>query len=135
MQLYDMSQECVDEVKSTLDLEHKGGIYSRILTKIADVFGHNDYYSLNPNDLEDLATKLRSFESGEFVPNIRKYVKSIGSIIVFNFYTDVCNVFDVIKDNINYKLYQEPMLIVNTKNIYATLQYRVEQYLNREEEE
>lgn len=135
MQLYDMSEECEEEVRNELDLRNKDGIFSRILKEFDEKFEYYDHFSLNPDELNILAENLRYFKQGNFVSAIHKEVEGVGKVIIFDFYTDICNVYELIRDSIYSKWYQQPFLIISKDRIADRLKYLVNQYLIRKEGE
>lgn len=130
MELYEMSQEYSDRVKGELDEGTEGSIYNRIVKAIKVAF-EEDYYCIEPDDLEILSSKLRKFAASEDY-RIQTRIPEVGLVTVFDFYKDVCDVFKLIAENIEYKDYNAPILTVNVNSILCSLSLRVGIYLNRE---
>ena len=135
MQIYDMSKEYAEGVRKELNSSNEDGIFSHILKKLNETFKYTDYFYLDPNDLKDLAGRLQVFKKGDFVSDVHTYVEGVGNVVIFDFYTDICNVFELIRDSIDMKFYQQPILFINKNRIADRLKELVRQYLTREKEE
>ena len=144
MYLYEMTDEQAATVRKELDSNNTDGIFYTILGSVKEHFYDGDgvwyRFTSEPfsNGLHILGADIDAFEGCiRYKDTWTPYKLRDESGVYFDFYEDICNVQNLIKESVELsKLPEtgEPILEIDLNILITTIEYLVEEYLNKKED-
>ncbi len=138
MYLYEMNWKQADTIRWELNLNNAQGTFYKIVGYIKEELGEDgNQFRLDQCDLQQLGSSLDLLKGGityhdDFVQTVFKEDWNV----YFDFDRDVCNIRDLVMQNIRLSTLREtgePVLTVDIDVIVGVLKYEVFKYLNKKE--
>lgn len=138
MYLYEMTEEQAAQIRKELSLSNKQGMFHTIVSYIQDEFGrYGGKFKLEHCYLQKLGSELDTLKT-----HLLYHDKSVQLafqedwVCYFDFDKDVCNIRDLILQNISLDWLPDTLELiikVNIDVIIGVLKYEVFKYLNKKE--